>query len=68
MIAERRTGTPGSRSRQQLRRQVEAIHTKAGLGEKVGVSPLTARHVEDTCAGMQPEDLDHSPHFASITL
>lgn len=47
---------------------VEAIDIVSGLGEKMSVSSLTARNVEDSRASRQSQDVDDPRDFLAITL
>jgi hypothetical protein len=49
-----------------VRRVVQAVDAKAGLGEQVRVTALPARHVEDPCASGQREDLHQPSDFFAV--
>ena len=65
---QRRSASAPQRCGEQLARVVDAVYSKACLGQEVGVAALTARHVEDARSDRKPKDFDYSCNFGAIPL
>jgi hypothetical protein len=65
---QRRTCPLTLRQRKQFRRIVDAVDSKARLGQQVRVTSLTARRIQDTRPDRQTEQLDYATSFRAIAL